>query len=310
MNDQGTEPVELDGLAQMEALLDLPDDEEQDEAEEETSEEANEEETEETEESETEEPAKETAEETEELSWNGETRVVTKSELKELAQKGFDYTQKTQQLADERRQAEGQIKVAQQSLAIQNQQLDVVATVKALDAQLAHFQGVNWHQLAESDPVEYLKLNQSYRDLKEAREHKVNEFQQQTQHLQNLNLHKYQETLERETRALQAMPEFTGEKAAETKSQVKGYLKNEGFSEDEISALIDHRHVKVAWKAAQWDALKKSNVQVAKKVAEVPKVVKSGTNKPQVRQADKDTYAQLKKTGRGEYAAKLIERML
>lgn len=306
-NDQGETPVEMDALEQMEALLDGPDDgepEEEEEAEEESTEESEESEAEEAE------PEQKAAEETEELNWNGETKVVTKTELKELAQKGFDYTRKTQQLAEERRQAEAQIQAGRESLALRERQIDVVAAVKSIDAQLAQFKDFDWNQLAEQDPIQYLKLNQAYRDLKEVRESRVSEFQQQAQNIQQLNAHQYHEVLSREQKALESMPDFTGTKGSETKAQIKEYLKAEGFSDSEISTVIDHRHVHVAWKAAQWDKLKKSGVQVSKKVAEVPKVVKAGAQKPQVRQAERDTYAQLKKTGRGEYAAKLIERMI
>lgn len=312
IDDQGSQPVELDALAQMEALLDGPDDG-QPEDEEERDEESTEEPEESTEEETTEEKpeaAKEPAEETEELTWNGETKQVTKTELKELAQKGFDYTQKTQQLAEERRQAEAQIKVARDSLAIQEQQVDLHAAVKVIDSQLAQFKDLDWNALADQDPVQFLKLNQSYRELKDARVEKINEYQQKMHELQNLNLSKYQEDIAREQKALAAIPEFTGEKAAATKAEISAFLKSEGYTDQEISSVIDHRAVKVAWKAAQWDRLQKSSVQVSKKVAEVPKVVKAGAQKPQVRQADRDTYAQLKKTGRGEYAAKLIEQML
>lgn len=309
MSDQSLEEVELSGLEQMEALLEGADEAEP-EDEEETEQEGQDTEESEAEAEEDPAPEEKPAEETEEITWNGETKRVTKSEMRELAQKGFDYTQKTQQLAEDRRAAEAHIAQEQQSIALQNENIEVIAQVKALDAQLAQYKAVNWNQLAQDDPMQYLTLNQTYRDLKEAREAKVQEFQQKASYLQQMNEKQRQDVLAREMKALAAIPEFTGEKFAETQTKVRGYLKNEGFRDEEIDSVSDHRHIKVAWKAAQWDALQKSNVQVQKKVAEAPKVVKSGANKPQVRQADKDAHAQLKKTGRGEYAAKLIERML
>jgi hypothetical protein len=313
MSDQANPmAVESDAVEAIAALLDGPEGEPEEEREEEPEESQEEPEAEAETEDEAEEESEpeETPEETEELNWNGETKKVTKSELKELAQKGFDYTQKTQQLAAERKEVETTIRQAQQSMALQQQQIEVIAEVKALDAQLKHFEGVNWHQLAEQDPVQYLKLNQSYRDLKEEREGKVQTFQQQANYLQHMQSQQYQEILQREAKALSEMPEFKGEKAQETKAQVKAYLREAGFNDEEISSVVDSRHVKVAWEASQWRKLQASKANVTKKVADVPKVVKPGTNKPQVKQADRDTYADLRKTGRGEYAAKLIEKML
>lgn len=319
IEDQGSEPVDPSALAAMEALLDVKDEVPPDEEEEREDQPA-----EEPEQDEPEEPAKEgdddneesedakpePVEETEEITWNGETRKVSKAELKELAQKGFDYTQKTQQLAEERRHIDAAVKQAQQSFEIQNQQIETIAIVKSLDAQLDQFRGVNWHNLAESNPVEYLKLNQTYRDLKEAREGKVQEFHQQAQTLTQMQSQAFQEVLKKEYAALSSHPDFAGERAAQTKSKVKDFLKSEGYSDDEIGNVLDHRAIKVAWKAAQWDALQNSKSKIEKKVADVPKVIKSSSAKAPNSNADKEAFKRLRETGRGEYAAKLIERML
>ena len=247
----------------------------------------------------------------EEINWNGETRQIPKSVLKELAQKGFDYTQKTQQLAEARRQFESQTQAMQQSIALQNQQIEVVSEIKSLDSQLAQFKELNWHQLAESDPVQYLKLNQTYRDLKETRDGKVQAFHNQSQHMQQINMQTHQQRLQQESKALaDAIPDFKGPKAGEARAKVSEYLRSVGLSAEEIGGITDHRAVRIAYEAAQWRALQASKPALNKRVAEAPKVVKAGTTKSQTPQANKDAYASLRKTGRGEYAAKLIEQML
>lgn len=312
MSDQAESAVEAEAIGQLAALLG-PDDgepEEEQAIEPEATEDEAEAEAEQSDEEEAEAEPEEPPEETEILSWNGEDKKVTKTELRELAQKGFDYTQKTQQLAEERRHVEATIQQAQQSIALQNQQIEVIAEVKALDAQLAHFKGVNWLQMAEQDPVEYLKLNQSYRDLKEARDGKVQHWQQQASYLQQMHAQQQQTFLQKEYSALAEMPEFKGDRAGQTKAQIKSYLKEAGFSDDEIAQVSDHRHVKVALEAAQWRKLQASKPQLAKKVVSVPKVIKPGTNKPQPNRADADNRSRLKSTGRGEYAAALLEKML
>lgn len=312
--DQPTGVESADPIDRISALLDGPDDgEPEEEREEEESQQPDDPEEnaavegEEPEESEPE----EAPEPLEEINWNGEVKKLTKTELKELAQKGFDYTQKTQQLAEQRHQFEAQAKAIQQSIALQNQQIEVIAQVKAIDGQLTQFKDVNWHQLAENDPVGYLKLNQTFRDLKEARESAVVSFQQQAQALQEMQTQAMQQTLQREAQALsESIPEFKGEKAKDTQAKIKSYLADIGFTPEEISGVTDHRTVRVAWEAAQWRALQQSKQGMSKKVAEVPKVVKSGAVKAVTNQDVKDARTQLRKTGRGEYAAKLIEKML
>ncbi|HRR42835.1 MAG TPA: hypothetical protein P5244_16505, partial [Syntrophales bacterium] len=49
-------------------------------------------------------PAKEVTAERIKIKWEGEERELTKDELVELAQKGYDYTRKTQALAERERQ--------------------------------------------------------------------------------------------------------------------------------------------------------------------------------------------------------------
>ena len=312
--DQPTGVESADPIDRISALLDgPPDGEPEEEREEEESPQPDEpEENADLEGDDPEEPEPvETQEALEEIQWNGETKHLTKSELKELAQKGFDYTQKTQQLAEQRQHFEAQAKALQQSLALQNQQIEVVAQVKAIDGQLAQFNGVNWHQLAENDPVGYLKANQTFRDLKEAREAAVSSFHEQARALQENATQSMLQTLQQEAKKLSdTIPEFKGAKAQETQQKIKSYLADIGFTPEEISGVTDHRTVRVAWEAAQWRALQQSKQGMEKKVAEVPKVVKSGAVKAQTNQATKDVRAQLRKTGRGEYAAKLIEQML
>lgn len=311
--EETTNPLgESDAVDAIASLLDGPDDREPEEEVEEVTEEPQAETEETTEETQEEtEETEETPEELEEITWEGETKKIPKTELKELAQKGFDYTQKTQQLAEARRQFEAQAQAVQQSIALQNQQIEVVAELKSIDTQIAAFKDVNWHQLAESDPVQYLKLNQTFRDLKESRDAKVNEFHQKAQALKQTSEQTRMQVLQREQKALlDAIPEFKGPKASEAKAKVTEYLKSVGFTPEEIGNVTDHRSVRIAYEAAQWRALQASKPQVTKRAVEAPKVIKAGTPKAQVPQANKDALQALRKTGRGEYAAKLIEQML
>ena len=248
---------------------------------------------------------------TEEITHNGETKALTKSELKELAQQGFDYTQKTQQLAEQRRSYEAQQQALQVNIAIHTQLSDQVSEIKSLDNQIAQYKQVDWAQLAESDPQQYLKLNHAYRDLKETREEKTREYQKQASELSQAQAQSMEQILQAEAKLLQSkIPEITGPKGAEIKQAVSEFLKNEGFSPNEIGGLMDHRMVSVAWKAAQYDKIKAAKPQVNKRMAEVPKVVKG--KQPTNAKADegKALRDKLRSTGDQNLAAKLIERML
>lgn len=72
-----------------------------------------------------------------ELVVNGEQVKKSKAETVELAQKGLDYTQKTQQLAEERRNAQAELNAKAQVLQLREQVFDKAAEAKSLEAQLS-----------------------------------------------------------------------------------------------------------------------------------------------------------------------------
>jgi hypothetical protein len=248
-----------------------------------------------------EEPQTEPEQEYDEIKWNGETKRLTRAEIRELAEKGFDYTQKTTTLAEQRRALEAQQQQVEQSLAMQAAQLDALAEVRSLDSRLQAFKDVDWVSLADQDPVQYLKLNQTYRDLKESRDTKVSEFQNAAVQIQQQQAQRQSEYLARERESLiSKIPEF-GKDAQATQTKLKEYLSSSGFKPEEIGSVSDHRAVVMAWKAMQYDALQSKKVETTKKVADLPKVVKPGASNPKAAQeASKQNQLrqQLRKTGK------------
>lgn len=105
----------------------------------------------------------------EEVEYEGEKYKVP-AKLKDALLRQSDYTRKTQEVAEIRRQAEAEKQqIAQEREFIQHNLKDV-ATVTALDQQIAQYQGVNWDQLTESDPVQAMKLERQLRNLQSQRE--------------------------------------------------------------------------------------------------------------------------------------------
>ena len=266
----------------------------------------------ETEESEdSQEETEEVEDATEEIVWNGETKAVTKTELKQLAQQGFDYTQKTQQLAEERRIIALERQTLQAQSQIQEKALDIVGEVKAIDRQLANYKNVDWSALAETDPVEYLKHNHAYRELKETREAKVQEFQQVQSYGQQAQAQYAQQLLANESQKLQAkIPEFRNpEKAQEIKGKMLGYLEQRGFNQAEIDTIVDSRFVEVIYDALRYKGLADTKPAVKKRIEAAPKALKPGSAQ-NVSTATSEVKKRLKQTGKEEYAVRLIENML
>lgn len=304
MTDQAFDAVESDPLERMMGILDEedgipPDDEsvnEEPEAEEEAAEETEDEEA----------PK---AEELETIVHNGEEKQLTKAELKELAQQGFDYTQKTQQLAEQRRHVEQQAQYVQQQAQFQAQFTDHIAQVKATESQLAQWKGVNWTELAQTDPMQYLSLHHQYTEAKEAYQTQIQTLNQLQQQAQQTAAEQQAQRLQREAQAMkQAIPEWRDQARANAEmAELKQFLANTGFGEHEIASVADHRQVAIARKAMLYDKLVAQGKQ---KVATAPpptakpgSTAKPNTDGKKLREA-------LRSTGKGDYAAKLIERML
>lgn len=272
------------------------------------------------EESETEEQAEEDEtsdedaepEEDEEIVWNGEVKKVSKSELKELAQKGFDYTAKTQTLAEERRILAIERQTLQAQAQIQEKALDIVGEVKSIDRQLAAYKNVDWNALAENDPVEYLKHNHAYRELKDVRESKVQEFQSMQAYEQQQAAQFSQERLAHESKKLaERIPEFRDpQKAGAAKAKMVGYLEQRGFNSAEIDTIVDSRMVEVIYDALRYKALNDTKPAVKKRIEAAPKSLKSGSAQNVSSAKNAELVKRLRQTGKEEYAAKLIESML
>jgi len=246
----------------------------------------------------------------EEITHNGELKKLTKTELKELAQKGFDYTSKTQQIAEERKVLEDQKRYTAEQAQFQNSFIAQIAEAKAIESQLAQFKQVNWQQLASDDPMQYLSLNQTHQDLKEQYNAKVNEINELHGKAKQAHSQQKAELLQREAQAMmQAIPEWKDSaKASAEMSEMKQYLAKSGFGQQEVEAIFDHRQVAVARKAMLYDKMMATG---QKKVQAAPPAARPG-GKQQTQNSSQNTELRqrLRKTGSGDYAAKLIENMI
>ena len=91
------------------------------------------------------------------LKVNGEEVEKPIDEVVALAQQGLDYTQKTQQVAEQRKELEAyaeQIKMQEQAfqeqMQLNNVLIEDVAKITALDQQLNQYANVNWQELSDS----------------------------------------------------------------------------------------------------------------------------------------------------------------
>ena len=249
------------------------------------------------------------------LKVNGEDVEKPLDEVVALAQQGLDYTQKTQQVAEQRKELEAyaqqiqmQEQAFQEQMQLNNVLIEDVAKITSLDQQLNQYANVNWNQLSDNDFVEAQKLFFTYNQLQQERSQLVSQFeakkqqvvQKQTQ-LMSEKIAKGKEILAKE------IPNWSPETNQALLSTGKDY----GFSDAELNSIVDPRHVKVLHDAMQWRKLQQ-NSTVKKKVSSAKPVVKPGSKdtKTEANSNVRKLRESLRRTGKSDAAQKLIENML
>ncbi len=314
-----------DIVSDVQANLDAPEEKEQPPLEAEAEAEAPVEETDAEEEATDEEPEAEAEEEEQseedevpailKLKVNGEEVEKPLDEVVALAQQGLDYTQKTQQVAEQRKELEAyaeQIKMQEQAfqeqMQLNNVLIEDVAKITALDQQLNQYANVNWQQLSDNDFVEAQKLFFTYNQLQQERSTLVSQFEAKKQEVVQKQTQLMAEKIAKGKEILaKEIPNWSPETNQALLSTGKDY----GFTDAELNAIVDPRHVKVLHDAMQWRKLQQ-NSTVKKKVSSAKPVVKPGAKdtKAEANSNVRQLRESLRKTGKSDMAAKLIENML
>ena len=249
------------------------------------------------------------------LKVNGEDVEKPLDEVVALAQQGLDYTQKTQQVAEQRKELEvyaESIKAQEQAfheqMQLNNVLIEDVAKITSLDQQLNQYANVNWNQLSDNDFVEAQKLFFTYNQLQQERSQLVSQFEAKKQQVVQKQTQLMAEKIAKGKEILaKEIPNWSPETNQALLSTGKDY----GFSDAELNSIVDPRHVKVLHDAMQWRKLQQNSV-VKKKVSNAKPVVKPGSKdtKAEANSNHRNLREQLRKTGKSDAAQKLIENML
>ena len=299
---------------------------EEEESTEETQDESLEEESEETEETESEEEeVEEESEDTdEEPEVEADDTIVFEGQeykIDDLVKGGLrqaDYTRKTQALAEQRKGMEAaQQQYTAESQAVQaerQQYINALSQIIQSSAQgLDQFARIDWEALKEEDHIEYLSKKDEYREAQE----KVQQHQfamQQAQQRQGVESeHQHRIMLQQEHKALvDKHPDWADDsKRRELGSKLRDYAMAEGYSQEELSNLYDHRAVIMLNKAMKYDALQSSDIR-GKKVKNKPKVMRSGKGVQKSEESRTKRKAKMKRlqsSGHIDDAASILEDM-
>ena len=242
-----------------------------------------------------------------EVKVNGQTLNVTLDELLQGYQREADYTRGKQDLSLEKSRLD---QTLQQSQTEINQKLAKLNDLNnSAQSQLqAEYANIDFEKLYEDDPVEASKLEHKMRKRAE----NLQRIQYETHQAQNVELQKFIQG--EQSKVLSLVPEFNDPgKASKLKSDMKSYLTNVGYNNQEINTIYDSRQVLLIRDALAYDKIRRANPKVKKKVLNAPKVMKSGTTKTnaeQVARLRNEKLNRLKKTGKVADAAKVFKDFL
>jgi hypothetical protein len=175
-------------------------------------------------------------------------------------------------------------------------------------------QGEDIESLKETDPIAYAvkvaERTQQEKQLSQLRaEQQRIAREQQAEHEAVME----KRLVEEAKRVAEAIPEYAHpEKGEKVRSELRSFAKSIGYSDAELANATDSRAVLTLWMASQYQKLQKAKPGVTKKVAEAPKMLRSGnaTGKTIATEAAKQDFARLRKTGSRQDAARVFERFL
>ena len=279
------------------------------------------------EESEEEEEAEEVEEESEEtegeeeeelyaVTVNGEEVAVSLDELLSGYSRQSDYTRKTQEIASDRKDIESlQQKYNSEMSTIQQERQHYMEALQGIITNsaegLTKYSDVDWENLKETDPIEFVtkreELRQSQEKVQALQREQYNTQQRHQQEAQKMRAQIVQEEY---GKLVEKLPEWGDEdKQKEIASSVRSYASTQGFTEEELNSLVDHRSLLVLMKAEKYDQLQKSNVK-SKKLKNKPKVIRAGSGTSNKKSDKSKRTAQMKRlrgTGHIEDASALLE---
>ena len=238
---------------------------------------------------------------------DGTNFEVTQDELIQGYQRNADYTRKTQELAAEKQQTSDFVERSKKDVETKIAKLDQLNQAAQVQLQQEYAQ-VDFEKLYDEDPVEAARLEHKMRKKNE----QLQQVQQQTQQLQMEEFNKYLQ--EQQKQLTIKLPELNHpQNGLQFKKQMRDYLSSQGFNDQEIDSVYDHRYVMLVRDAMSYRNLQAAKPQIKKKAINAPKIVKGGVSKSkgqQAAEAKRQQLSRLKKSGKVADAAKIFRSLV
>ena len=246
---------------------------------------------------------------------NGNNQKVTLNELMRGYSRESDYTKKTMDLSDQRKEVESlQENLKKEFNAVKSSRDQYATQLDILTNNLQQEEKVNWDQLYQEDPAEYVRKKAEDDKRKEALNNARQE-QQRIQQEQRQEQEKvYNEYIANERKILsEKLPQYADKnKSAEFTKRLTNFAKESGYSEQEIAMMVDHRAVLLLADAYRYNQLKKTKLS-NNKVNKTSKVITSNASNiredSELKQNVDKRMTRLKKSGHIKDAQSVLKEM-
>ena len=212
---------------------------------------------------------------------NGINQKVNLNELMKGYSRESDYTKKTMDLSNQRKEVESlQDDLKKEFEAVKSSRNQYAEQLQVLTQNLQQQeQNIDWDNLYQTDPAEYVKLKAESDKKKEA----LNLAQQEQMRIQQEQRSEqekvYNEYIAKERKILaEKLPVYADKnKSAEFTKRLSSFAKESGYTDQEIAMMVDHRAVLLLADAYRYNQLKKTKLS-GNKVNKAPRVVSSNAS--------------------------------
>ena len=240
---------------------------------------------------------------------DGKEVEVTLDELQKGYSRTQDYTRKTQQIAEARKQTEAELQ------AVRAEREQYAQLLSALESQVQQVAqpNIDWDRLYQEDPIEWVRQREVMRENQEKSAAIQSEQQRLAQLSQQEQAQFMQQRLQQEQEALlAAIPDWKDAKKAQAeKALLVEFGQKIGFTPDELKSVVDHRAVLMLRKAALYDQMMSKRGNIKPVTNNGPRPAKPGAA-GRVSNTTEAVRAQQRvaKTGRVDDAANAIFQLL
>ena len=174
-----------------------------------------------------------------ELDRKGEKRKVSKEEARNLAQQGWDYSEKMRDYKVQAEQVEQMRQAVVAKAQLHPKLIEAAADVRSYEKALGQFQQVDWAKLAQEDPIGYTQTRAHFDSLRDGYQQAMGNWQQVMGATQQVDAALDQVAVAREFQTLyERAPEYRDpEKLKSEQGRVMGYLRDINAKPEEMRLI-------------------------------------------------------------------------